>query len=310
MPRSVPIDFTRDGRLPLVIGGSHDPVSARVIEMFDAFGALYVTGFGLAASRLGLPDMGFMDRGDFIEGLERIRRVTRLPMIVDAEDGYGNGVQVLWTFRELARIGVSAAHIEDLRDPLKYRDDVAATDSGAGISARATAEDGTLHSVAAMEATIGAALEGSDGRVEVIARCDGQRFGVDRVIERLTAYLEAGATVAMVAEPYSLADLQRIASGIPGPLLCCVGVRQDHPAHAHSLAELHDAGVSGAIFTATTFFASVRAMLEAAALVAGQRSLSIPQMQAHLAPFEDVNGLLGAPDWYRTSERLSSGSDI
>ena len=219
---------------PLLAGGCHDPVSARVIEQSGGFDALYVTGFGLAASRLGLPDMGFMDRSDFIDGLERIRRVTSLPMIVDAEEGYGDGAQIVWTFRELARIGVSAAHIEDLKDPLKYRDDVVASTGESVRSGSGLDEQEALYSVAEMRRRIAAAKEGSLGTVGVIARCDGKRYGVATVISRLNAYIEAGATACMVAEPYDLDELRQIAAGVDAPLLCCVGVRQDHAAHAYT----------------------------------------------------------------------------
>ena len=292
---------------PLLAGGCHDPVSARVIEQSGGFDALYVTGFGLAASRLGLPDMGFMDRSDFIDGLERIRRVTSLPMIVDAEEGYGDGAQIVWTFRELARIGVSAAHIEDLKDPLKYRDDVVASTGESVRSGSGLDEQEALYSVAEMRQRIAAAKEGSLGTVGVIARCDGKRYGVATVISRLNAYIEAGATACMVAEPYDLDELRQIAAGVDAPLLCCVGVRQDHAAHAYTYDELTGAGIAGGLFTATTFFAAVRAMLEVAQLIAAQRNLSIQDMQRTLAPFGEVNDLLGAGHWYSTSERLSSG---
>ena len=299
--------LARSGGKPFLAGGSHDPVSARVIEYGGGFQALYVTGFGLAASQLGLPDMGFMDRSDFIGGLERIRRVTTLPMIVDAEDGYGHAAQIVWTFRELGRIGVYAAHIEDLKDPLKYRDDVLAATGESIRSGSGLKEQETLYSVPEMERRIAAGTEGSGGRVAVIARCDGKKFGVNQVIDRLNAYMDAGASACMVAEPYQLAELHEIAENVGGPLLCCVGVRQDHAAHAYTFEELTDAGIAGALFTATAFFAGVRAMLEVSRLVATQRHLSIADMQRTLAPFEDVNDLLGAGDWYAISERLSGG---
>jgi 2-methylisocitrate lyase-like PEP mutase family enzyme len=294
------------GDRPFVAGGSHDPVSARVIEYVGGFDALYVTGFGLAASQLGLPDMGFMDRSDFISGLERIRRVTQLPMIVDAEDGYGNADQIFWTFRELARIGIAAAHIEDLKDPLKYRDDVAEDNKDRSIRSRLEiGESGVLFTEREMAGRIRAALEGAEGRVEVVARCDAQRFGTGRVIELLNGYVDAGATICMVAEPYDLDELQQVASGIEVPLLCCVGVRRDHQAHAHTLAELSKVGVAGALFTATTFFAGVRAMVEVAALVSDQGNLSVAKMGELLAGFDEINAILDAPGWYSVSERLA-----
>lgn len=290
-----------------VAGGCHDPVSARIIEHVGGYNVLYVTGFGLAASRLGLPDMGFLDRSDFIDGLTRIRRVSRLPMLVDAEDGYGDAAAITWTFSELARIGVDGAHIEDLKDPLKYRDDVSAV-SGNGKAVRTRAsmqERQLLHDEGDMARRIAAARAGAGDRLVVIARSDSRAFGLQRTIERFNAYVDAGAHACMVAEPYPLPDLEELARAINAPLLCCVGVRQDLAAHTHSVPQLAAAGIRGALFTATTFFAGVHAMTEIASLVIAQGTLSQADMAAHLMPFEDFNDVLGADAWYRLSERLA-----
>lgn len=283
-------------------GGAHDAFSARLMER-AGFSLIYVTGFGMCASLLGLPDMGLMDRSDFLETLTRIRRVTSRPMLVDTESGYGNdGAQIYWTFSELARIGVDAAHIEDLKDPLKYREEVRRRQAGSIRSSQDVAEEETLFTEGEMAERIAAALAGAQGSTAVVARCDGARFGVPRTIDRLRAYAAAGADAAMVAEPYALADLELIARSVPLPLLCCIGVRQDLEAHTYTLDQLAEGGIRGALFTATAFFAAAKAMREVAQLMRGQGGLSVKDMKAHLAPFEDVNDILDADSWYARAE--------
>ena len=274
-------------------GGAHDALSARLVEA-AGFPLLYVTGYGVCASALGLPDMGFLDRGTFLESAERIRRVTTSPMLIDADTGYGEPAQIEWMFSALARIGVDAAHLEDLEDPLRYRAEV-------GVGGDTPPEAATLCDEQRMASRIGAAVAGGRGRVTVVARCDAARFGVDRTIARLNGYVEAGADVCMVAEPYALADLARIAAEVPAPLLCCVGARADLAEHAYGREELKAAGVRAALFTATALFAGVRAMRDVAAMILERGRLSQDEMAAQLAPFGDVNDLLDTARWYAAS---------
>jgi 2-methylisocitrate lyase-like PEP mutase family enzyme len=274
-------------------GGAHDALSARLVEA-AGFPLLYVTGYGVCATALGLPDMGFLDRRTFLESAERIRRVTTSPMLIDADTGYGEPAQIEWLFSELARVGVDAAHVEDLEDPLRYRSEV-------GVGGDGQSEAAALCDQRTMATRIRAATAGGGGKVSVVARCDAARFGVERTIARLRAYVDAGADACMVAEAYSLEDLARIAAAVPAPLLCCVGARADLAEHAYGREELKAAGVSAALFTAPALFAGVRAMREVAATILERGRLSQDEMAARLAPFGDVNDLLDTARWYAAS---------
>ena len=98
--------------------GCYDALGARLIE--DAgFPAAYMTGFGSAASRLGRPDVGLMTLGEMVDNARRIAQAVDIPVIADADTGYGNSINVIRTVREYEAAGVSAIHLEDQVMPKK-----------------------------------------------------------------------------------------------------------------------------------------------------------------------------------------------
>ena len=103
---------------PVLAPGAYDALSARIIEQ-AGFPAVYMTGFGTAASLLGRPDVGLLGMSEMIANAARIAQVVDVPVIADADTGYGNPLNVIRTVREYERAGVSAIHIEDQILPKK-----------------------------------------------------------------------------------------------------------------------------------------------------------------------------------------------
>jgi len=100
----------------LVIPGAYDGVSARLVQ--DAgFPAVYMTGYGTAASRLGLPDLGFAGLGEMADHARNLAAVLDVPLIADADTGYGNALNVRRTVQAYEAAGVAALHIEDQITP-------------------------------------------------------------------------------------------------------------------------------------------------------------------------------------------------
>src|SRR5579864_1572451 len=97
---------------PVVAPGAYDCLSARLIEA-AGFPALYMTGFGTAASYLGRPDVGLLGLSEMVDNARRIVQAVRVPVIADADTGYGNPLNVIRTVHEYERAGVAAIHIED-----------------------------------------------------------------------------------------------------------------------------------------------------------------------------------------------------
>src|SRR5690242_15989809 len=98
--------------------GCYDPLGARLIE--DAgFAAVYMTGFGTAAGRMGRPDVGLLTLSEMVDNARRIAAAVNLPVIADADTGYGNPLNVIRTVHEFEAAGVAAIHLEDQAAPKK-----------------------------------------------------------------------------------------------------------------------------------------------------------------------------------------------
>src|SRR5688572_6222294 len=103
-------------REALVAPGAFDGVSARLVEQ-AGFPAVYMTGYGVAASRLGLPDLGFAGLAEMADQARSLAAAVSIPLIADADTGYGNALQVRRTVRQYEAAGVAALHLEDQESP-------------------------------------------------------------------------------------------------------------------------------------------------------------------------------------------------
>jgi 2-methylisocitrate lyase-like PEP mutase family enzyme len=101
---------------PVLAPGAYDALTARLVEQ-AGFPAVYMTGFGTAASLLGRPDVGLVTMSQMVDNARRIAQAVSVPVIADADTGYGNAVNVLQTVREYEQAGVAAIHIEDQVSP-------------------------------------------------------------------------------------------------------------------------------------------------------------------------------------------------
>ncbi|MGH9645585.1 MAG: isocitrate lyase/PEP mutase family protein [Bryobacteraceae bacterium] len=190
------------GGQTIVAPGAFDCISARLVETAE-FPAVYVTGSGVSMSILGAPDIGVVSFGEIVEHVGRIADVVSIPVIADADTGYGGVVNIFRTVREFERAGVSAIQIEDQEWPK-----------------RCGHEPGRrLVSVAEMEARVRAAVAArQDPDFRIIARTDARTGeGVDAAIARMNRYRDAGADILFIESPESEAELARIVREAPGP---------------------------------------------------------------------------------------------
>lgn len=183
--------------------GVYDGLSARIAEA-AGFAALYISGGAIARS-MGYPDVGLVTLTEMQKRLEEIRAVTTLPLIVDADTGYGNAINVIRTIRAYERAGAAALHIEDQVEPKRC----------------GHYEGKQVVGVAEMVQKIQAAVEArGESELVLIARTDARAvLGVDAAIERGNAYAEAGADVIFVEAPQSIEEIERIARAVTAPLL-------------------------------------------------------------------------------------------
>jgi 2-methylisocitrate lyase-like PEP mutase family enzyme len=196
----------------IVAPGIYDAYGARLVEQ-AGFEAVYMTGNGVSASLLGRPDVGLVDLTLITDHARRVASCVDIPLICDADTGYGNAVNVRRTVQEFEAAGVAAIHMEDQVSPKRC---------GQLPGARPVIELG--EAAGKIEAAVAARR---DPDFIIIARTDSaEAHGLDEAIRRGKAYLEAGADVIFVemkSGPTILEDLKRIASSIPAPCLVNMG---------------------------------------------------------------------------------------
>ncbi len=188
---------------PLLAPGVFDGMSARLVEQ-SGFNAIYASGGAIARST-GYPDIGLMTLTEVAERLAHIVNVTNLPVIADADTGFGNAINVARTVKLYERIGVAALHLEDQTFPKRC----------------GHLKDKSLISKNEMAHKVRVAKESlEDPDFVIIARTDAIAVeGFESAIERAQAYLEAGADMIFVEAPESEQQIEKIAELIPQPKL-------------------------------------------------------------------------------------------
>ena len=188
----------------VVAPGAYDGFSARLVEA-AGFKAAYMTGAGTAASHLGQPDLGLTTLTEMATHAAHLAGCLSIPLIADADTGYGNVLNVVRTVREYERAGVAGLHIEDQVAPKKC---------GHIAGKQVIPTDEFCDKIRA------ASEYRTDPDLLIIARTDARAVtGLDDAIDRGNRYAEAGADVIFVEAPQSMDEVQRIAREVKAPLL-------------------------------------------------------------------------------------------
>jgi methylisocitrate lyase len=188
----------------LVMPGAADALNARLVEE-AGFDAVYATGAGIANTLLGLPDLGLATMTEIVEQARRMTAAVEIPVVVDADTGYGNPLNVIRTVRELERAGAAAIQLEDQVSPKRC-----GHFSGKEV---VPAEEMVRKIYAAREAR-------RDSGLLLIARTDAIAVeGFDRAVDRARAYAAAGADVIFVEAPETEEQVAALPSLVPAPLL-------------------------------------------------------------------------------------------
>ena len=175
--------------------GCYDPLGARLIQE-AGFPAVYMTGFGTAAGRLGRPDVGLLTLSEMVDNARRIADAVDVPVIADADTGYGNPINVIRTVREYEAAGVAAIHLEDQVTPKKC----------------GHMDDKQLIGAGEMTAKVSAAVAArrSDDFL-IIARTDARSVeGLDGALARGERYRAAGADILFIEAPQTRDEIKRI----------------------------------------------------------------------------------------------------
>lgn len=185
---------------PLVLPGAHDALSARLIEL-AGFKAYFIGGFPVAGVRHGLPDIGLLAQGEFTAAYRDIMAASKLPVLLDADNGYGDQKNVVHIMHSYEKLGAQAIFFEDQMSPKRC----------GHIAGK------RLLTTANMEANIrAAAAERQDPRTFLIARTDAREvYDLDEALRRGERYLKAGADGLFIEAPLSVEEMHRITKELP-----------------------------------------------------------------------------------------------
>jgi carboxyvinyl-carboxyphosphonate phosphorylmutase len=230
----------------VVVPGAYDALSARLIAQ-AGFPAVYMTGFGTAASVLGQPDVGLLTMSEMVSRAAALAAVIGdLPLIADADTGYGNPLNVRRTIQEYERAGVAAVHIEDQVWPKKC----------------GHMEGKQVIPLDEMVQKVRAAVDARrDPDFVIIARTDANAVnGLEDAVRRGKAYREAGADIVFIEAPRSIEELRIIVETFPDTPLLYNWV-ENGKTPALSLDEIRTLGYKLVIFPVSLLFNATQAML-------------------------------------------------
>jgi 2,3-dimethylmalate lyase len=228
----------------IVAPGAFDPLAARLVEE-AGFPAVYMTGFGTSAALIGRPDVGLLTMTEMAASAGRIADCVDIPVIADADTGYGNPLNVIRTVGAYEAAGVAGIHIEDQVAPKKC----------------GHMEGKLVIPAQEMVAKVRAAAEArTQPEFVIIARTDARAVeGLEQALERARMYLEAGADALFIEALVSEAEIQEAARAFPGvPLLFNWAEGGKTP--PVSLARLTELGYRVVIFPISTLLAATAAM--------------------------------------------------
>lgn len=275
-------------RSALVVPGAYDGVSARLVER-AGFPAVYMTGYGTSASRLGLPDLGFAGLAEMAESVRQLAAAVRIPLIADADTGYGGALAVERTVRAYEAAGAAALHLEDQVWPKRC----------GHLAGKAVVPRDEM--VAKLRAAVAARR---DPDLLIIARTDAVAVtGFDDAIARAEAYAAAGADVLFVEAPTTVAEVEAIPGRLRAP--CLFNYAPGGRSPLLPVARLAALGYALVLLPVQTLFAATRAMQEY--LQALKEAGEPAALADRLAPFAEFNALLGLPELLDRDARLRAG---
>src|SRR3954469_22033054 len=188
----------------VLMPGVYDALTARIAQRVG-FDIVFISGYSVSAVRLAEPDFGFLTQSEMADTARAVCRVSDAPVIVDADTGYGNAVNVMRTVSDFQDAGAAGVFLEDQVWPKKCghfqgKQVVPTEDHAAKIRAATDAR--------------------GERDLFIVARTDArQPLGVEAATDRCVAYKEAGADALFVEAPQSVEELERIAEALPGPLV-------------------------------------------------------------------------------------------
>jgi len=230
--------------------GAPDSLSARLVEQ-AGFEAIYMTGFGATASRLGRPDIGLLTQTEMTTHARDMARAVSIPIIADADTGYGGPANIARTIEEYAQAGVAAIHLEDQVAPKRCG-------QLAGIKLIPAEEN-----VRRLKCAI--AARPAEGPL-IIGRTDAMpAIGPEEAVRRALMYQDAGVDLVFVDGIKKISEVEIVARQVSGPKV--VSIVDGNETTALTMRDLEEMGFAVVFYAVTALFSAARAMADALAVL-------------------------------------------
>jgi len=263
----------KDKSKPLVIPGVYDAIGAKIVEKVG-FEAMFQTGYGTSATLFGMPDYGFIGSAETVDNARRICRAVSVPVIVDADTGYGNALSVWKLVRELESAGASGIFLEDQRWPKRC----------------GHMQGKEVVPIDEYAEKLQAALDArSNKNFIIVARTDARATeGLDKAIERGLYYKKVGADVIFVEAPKTIQEMKKIGSAIDAPLVA--NMIEGGATPISSETKLHEMGFKIILYPLSVLFSNTYATLQI--LRELKRSGTTRKLNKKLVNFDQFNDLV------------------
>lgn len=271
----------------IVLPGVFDALSAKVAEN-AGFEAMFQTGYGSAASLLGMPDFGFLNAGENIENARRIIRSVSLPVIIDVDTGYGNPLTVWKIVNDLVAYGAAGIFLEDQIWPkrcghMRGKDVIGVDEYIQKLRAALTASE--------------------NKNFVIVARTDARApLGFDEAIERGRMYRKEGADVVFVEAPQSEDELREIPKKIDAPLLA--NMIENGVTPTFSANELKSMGYSMVVFPLSGLYGAAYALKNIFSQL--KRTGSTKSSKHMMLDFNEFNDLVELPRFIQMEKKYQS----
>jgi len=271
----------------LVMPGVFDALSAKIAAR-AGFVVIFITGYSLSATLLGEPDFGLLTQTEVVSAAQRICSVVDTPVIVDADTGYGNAINVIRTVHDLIRAGAAGMFLEDQIWPKRC---------GHMKGKQVIPLDEQLKKLrAAIEAR-------NDHDFYIVARTDArQALGLAEAIARGIAFKEAGADAVFVEAPENKEEMKEIASHVPGPLVANMLERGVTP--LMDPQELKDLGFDLIVWPLAPLYSIAKSLTDVYSTL--RREGSTTKILDRLMPFDEFNEIVGLEEKYSLDQRYRS----
>lgn len=271
----------------LIMPGVYDALSAKIAAR-AGFEVIFITGYSLSATLLGEPDFGILTQTEVLGAAQRICSVTDTPVIVDADTGYGNAVNVIRTVQELIRAGAAGMFLEDQVWPkrcghMKGKQVIPLEEQLKKLRAAREARD--------------------KGDLYIVARTDArQALGLSDAITRGIAFKEAGADAVFIEAPETKEEMREISRQVPGPLVANMLERGVTPLMAPQ--ELRDLGFQLVVWPLGPIYAVAQSLSDTYSTL--RQHGTTKSILGRLMPFDDFNAIVGLEEKYELDRKYQS----